>query len=237
MHIKDLIIINNARHRPLLLAFALFSFCSYSIAASNPCGSLANHDNFGPLDFNDPKDHQSTPVYPQGKIQIVVGNHFTKNVEMLRGAGKGGGTVQGEIDYTLRRIPNHPRALWALSRWVRKGGKLGMVGVGGWVRSIDCYFERAFRWRPRDPAPHMIWAMHLHLTNKMKKAEKEYKIAEKLDPKNTELKYNMGLFYFDLKDYGRAYQYAQMAYDGGYPLPGLRNKLKGINKWPSNKDN
>lgn len=40
-----------------------------------------------------------------------------------------------------------------------------------------------------------------------------------------ELKYFLGLVLFDLKDFEGARQNARMAYDLGYPLPGLRDKL------------
>jgi tetratricopeptide (TPR) repeat protein len=45
------------------------------------------------------------------------------------------------------------------------------------------------------------------------------------------LYYNSGLIYFDLKDYEKSLAYAQKAYQMGYPLPGLRDKLKKIGKW------
>jgi hypothetical protein len=37
--------------------------------------------------------------------------------------------------------------------------------------------------------------------------------------------------YFDMKDYGKAVEYAKKAYDLGFPLAGLRNKLKQAGKW------
>ncbi|MBK8750852.1 MAG: hypothetical protein IPL99_04020 [Candidatus Competibacteraceae bacterium] len=44
--------------------------------------------------------------------------------------------------------------------------------------------------------------------------------------------FGMGLLYFDLKQYGLAKQYAQKAYQLGYPLPGLRKKLASVGQWP-----
>jgi hypothetical protein len=34
-----------------------------------------------------------------------------------------------------------------------------------------------------------------------------------------------------LKDYEKARKHAKKAYDGGYPLPGLKNQLKAANQW------
>ena len=45
------------------------------------------------------------------------------------------------------------------------------------------------------------------------------------------LYYNSGLIYFDLKYYEKSLAYAQKAYQMGYPLPGLRDKLKRSGKW------
>jgi len=49
-----------------------------------------------------------------------------------------------------------------------------------------------------------------------------------MQPKWLEPNCNMGLLYFDLKNYKLAQDYAQKACQLGYPLPGLRNKLKGM---------
>jgi tetratricopeptide (TPR) repeat protein len=43
--------------------------------------------------------------------------------------------------------------------------------------------------------------------------------------------YNLGLVYFDLKDYEKALESAHKAYAGGFPLPGLRNKLERAGVW------
>ena len=45
--------------------------------------------------------------------------------------------------------------------------------------------------------------------------------------------YNLGLAYFDLKDYARANDYASKAYRNGFPpnIVGLREKLKKVGKW------
>jgi hypothetical protein len=48
---------------------------------------------------------------------------------------------------------------------------------------------------------------------------------------NPNTNYNIGLIYFDLKDYEKSLSFAQRAYGSGLPLPGLRDKLKRVGKW------
>jgi hypothetical protein len=43
--------------------------------------------------------------------------------------------------------------------------------------------------------------------------------------------YNIGLTYFDVGEFDKALVSAHRAYGGGFPLPGLRNKLKRAGKW------
>ena len=63
--------------------------------SGNPaCGPLAN--GYGPYDARKDPD----------KLPIVLGAHFTPQVEMLIKATTG--YIGGDIDYTLRAIPNHP---------------------------------------------------------------------------------------------------------------------------------
>jgi hypothetical protein len=52
-----------------------------------------------------------------------------------------------------------------------------------------------------------------------------------MNSKSPELHYNYGLLLTQLKDYEKARKHAKKAYDGGYPLPGLKNQLKAANQW------
>ena len=42
---------------------------------------------------------------------------------------------------------------------------------------------------------------------------------------------DLGLAYADLKQYDKALESAHRAYGAGFPLPGLKNKLKRAGKW------
>lgn len=214
----------------LFIVFLLLVAWTAGVRANEAnCGPVANDDGVGPWDYRDPANHRPSGDAPKGRVKIVEGRHFTPQVERLE-SGKTG-SVAGDISYTLKRFPNHPRALFAISKYVRLGGSLGRDEQGR-LRNVECYFDRALRFAPDDPAVHMIFAIHLHLTHDMARAEQEYLKAESLAPDDVELKYNIGLYYFDAKNFEKALKYAKIAYKGEYPLSGLKEKLKSINKWP-----
>lgn len=214
----------------LLISF-LFQRNGYSAPR---CGDLANA--FGPFDYRDPSVRQgsSPPLW------LVEMAHFTPSVENLIKGNTG--AIIGDIDYTLRAFPNHPRALYSISRYERQQiaksrsqGKIYTPPLNegrGWPSSAECYFDRAIRWRPNDPNVRLIYGIHLHLMGKLDEALRQYQFSERIQPNSSDLNYNMGLLYFDFKQYSLAKQYAKRAYELRYPLPGLRRKLAGIGQWP-----
>ncbi len=191
-----------------------------AVHAAPPCGELDNA--FGPFDYNDPAARAGGK---QSALHVVEAFHFVN-------------PTLGDLDYTLRAFPNHPGALYGLIRiHQQNGGKLGELteaekrGVA-WPRTIECYFDRAFRFRPQDPVVHMLQAIFLHTNRQYPQALAGYKRARELGLDSSELHYNLGLLYLDMKDYALAKQEAQAAYKKGYPLPGLRNKLSAAGQWP-----
>lgn len=224
----------------VLVSFLLLSiiFCvvypNCSYAATTACGDLDNGEN-GPFDYWDPERRE--------RLKLVEKFHFTPKVESLFSGESG--YISGDLDYTLRAFPNHPRALYSVSRYERQQMKKAqddkkssqpqiaqLLSSGGWPRSAECYFDRAMRWRPNDPTVRLIYGIHLHLTGKLPQALEQYKLSERIQPKSADLNYNMGLLYFDIKQYALAKEYAKRAYQLGYPLPGLRKKLAGVGQWP-----
>ncbi len=51
------------------------------------------------------------------------------------------------------------------------------------------------------------------------------------ESKDANVAYNLGLAYFDAGDFGKALENAHLAYKMGFPLPGLRDKLRRVGKW------
>lgn len=197
------------------------------------CGDLTNA--FGPFDYRDPAVRQGA----SNPLHLVESAHFTREVEGLIN-GKSG-YLWSDINYTLRAFPNHHRALYSISRYERQqinknraeGKTYTPPGDNtGWPLTAECYFDRAIRWRPDDSDVRLIYGIHLHLSGKLEQALQQYKISEKIQPKSADLNYNMGLLYFDMKQYVLAKEYAKRAYQLGYPLPGLRKKLANVGQWP-----
>ena len=178
------------------------------------CGGPLENNNFQrPVDFRDRTKEAAA-------LNIVERIHFTSDVEALvKGATA---PLPMDIDYTLRQIPNHYRALSAMARYDLQHPRR----ADAQYYPVECYFERAFAFHPDDPNPYFIYAVYLHRAKKYDAALKEYKQAEQLGLNSAELYYNLGLLYLDMNDLKQAKAYADKAYGEGYPLPGLRNRLE-----------
>ncbi len=180
--------------------------------ASALCGGPLDQNNFRrPIDVNDPND--------SGKVNIVVKHHFTPEVAaLIRGETA---KLPGDIHYTLRHIPNHYEALDAMARF-----QLRNPGLSDRYWTADCYFERAFAFRPKDARLHLLYGTYLHRAKRLPQARTEYESAEKLGLESSELDYNLGLLHYDVGDRKKSAEYARRAYAAGYPLPALRDKLR-----------
>lgn len=182
--------------------------------AFNECGELANA--YGPYDYR-------TSRY---ELAIVESNHFTPDVEALRSGITG--AIGGDIDYTLRASPNHPRALIAMANL---GRKLNTDQPPGAKYTLPCYFDRALRFADNDPMVRLVYGTYLARVGKPKDAAEQLQVALKLDEGNANIHYNLGLIYLDLKDYPKAREHAQRAYELGFSLPGLRKRLEAAGQW------
>jgi tetratricopeptide (TPR) repeat protein len=175
------------------------------------CGALQNA--YGPFDYRD-------PVSKRDNLPIVETFHFTPDVESLRHGSSG--TVLGDLKYTLRAFPNHHRALRSIARYALEGGQIPYEDS---IPSADCYFARAIAFRPDDEAVHVIYANYLFKRGERAQAREQYEEALRLAPESAEINYVAGLFFVDAGDLARAKKLAQVAYDSGYPLPGLKKKI------------
>lgn len=184
------------------------------------CGTLSNP--YGPYDYNNAYDRIH-------KLPIVEKFHFTRSVRMLEHGSSG--SLPGDLDYTLRAFPNHPYALYAMARWQLQHGDR----AGPNYYTAECYFKRAIKFRPKDGVVWMIYGIFLQRKGELEAALQKYLHAKKLIPKSPELDYNLGLLYVKLKKFAKARQFAELAYKGGYPLPGLRDKLKAAGKWKQDR--
>lgn len=211
----------------LKIIFFIFNFTFLKDSfGSPPCGDLENH--FGPYDYREASEDLK---------KLVERPHFPSKVENLIG-GHTSMTPMGDINYTLRVFPNHARALNAVSKYEIKKQQQAREGdrpynpesEGG--LTAECYFDRAMRWRPNDPDVYLVYGIHLYRLGRLDRALAAYKASERIRPNSSDLQYNMGLLYFDLKQYALAKEHAKKAYQLGYPLPGLRKKLASVGEWP-----
>ncbi|WP_448212541.1 tetratricopeptide repeat protein [Colwellia sp. MEBiC06753] len=199
------------------------SFAANAQRDNESCGIILGKpltNAYGPYDFRDPNYASN--------VNLVVGAHFKKNIEQLKSNKAGTGTAHADLDYTLRALPNHHRALYAIAKLERQDrAKVAADGIfrRTEIYTAECYFKRAIYFRPQDPIPHMLFGMHLHLVGKLAEAEINYLNALNIDPNNPEILYNIGLLYVDLGDIDNAKKYANLAYEMGFPLEGLKLKL------------
>lgn len=194
----------------VLATFAL----APTLAFGQQCGQLANA--YGPLDYRT----------SAAQLQIVEGAHFTADIEALRHPGTG--PFGADLDYTLRASPNHHRALNSMMNLVMKTRSDPPQGSR---YTMDCWFDRAIRFAGNDGTVRMLYGIYLSRMGKKQDALGRFKEAQQLGGDGPNLDYNLGLAYFDLKDYDNAMEYAKRAYEQGVSFPGLRQKLQGVGKW------
>lgn len=192
------------------------AFCCASTAfAQGLCGDLQG--GYGPFDYR--------TATPQQK-RLVEGTHFLPHTEALtRGET---GSIGADIGYTLRAFPNHPRALNAMMNLATKQRR---DPPSGSQYTLACWFDRAIRFSPDDPNVRTLFGIYLARSGKRAEAVEQLQFAEKLAGESANVQYNLGLVYFDLGDYDKSIEYAKKAYASGFPLPGLRDKLKKAGKW------
>jgi tetratricopeptide (TPR) repeat protein len=190
------------------------------------CGPLANP--FGPWDYR--ADH-FVPLALDNmshaeKLSLVERNHFTPEVDaLIRGSS---GTVGGDLDYTLRAFPNHPRALLAMMRY---GERLKTPQVPGAHYSVECYFQRAIRFKADDAVVRMLYATFLIRENRKAEALQQLAVTRRAAGDNAFTHYNLGLIYFDLGDFELALGEAHKAIALGFPKTALKDRLVSAQKW------
>jgi tetratricopeptide (TPR) repeat protein len=198
-----------------VVAYALLGVSGPMHAAKlNYCGELKNH--YGPFDYRS---------RGPGGFELVEGAHFTPDVE--NGVRGSTGLVGGDIDYTLRAIPNHHRALTAIGNISLRGKTVQLPGAR---YPTECYFERAVRFAPDDGLVRAAYGNYLAALGKTEQAIGMVQTGADLAPDNGTINYNLGLLYMKVKNYDKAAEYADKAYAQGFPLPGLRNQLAQVRK-------
>lgn len=196
----------------------LLVLCCGAVSAQtaiHPCGELANA--FGPFDYRRDRD----------KFTIVETSHFTPRIETLVHGRSG--TLGRELDYTLRAVPNHHRALVSVMRY---GEKLKTPQPYDLRYPVECYFDRALRFRPDDGIARMLYVQYLIRNDRKEEARAQLAVVAAAAQDNPFTHYNLGLAYVDLKLYDDALKHAHRAHALGMDKAvGLRESLRAAGKW------
>ena len=204
-----------------LAGVVISGMMSTAAFAQSACGPLQNA--FGPFDYRTEKGNN---------LNLVESAHFTPPVEALI---KGNAGYLGQdLDYTLRAFPNHHRALMSVMRYWEKTKSPQPSDLR---YSVDCYFQRALQFKPDDTTARLIYATLLGKQSRQADAVLQVDTAQKYAGDNAFTHYNVGLVYFDLKQYDKSLAQAHVASDMGFGQTGLRDQLKAVGKWkePVNK--
>lgn len=180
------------------------------------CDSLENH--FGPWDYR--------LSLGTDKLRTVERFHFTPTVELLRSGQSG--FIGGDITYTLEVFPNHHRALLSMAKLaLREKTKKPEHSRF----TMACWFDRARRMAPDDPAVRAIQGFYYSKLGQKKEALQFFTEAIELGDTSANTVYNLALVQLDLGDYDNALLNARKAYGLGAQLPGLRQRLMKAGKW------
>ena len=198
----------------LTLGFILPPHCGAEVV-DYACGSVAMTDD-GPYDYR----------VGHYRMKQVEGNHLSPDVvNLVKGQT---GNIGADLDFVLRYFPNHHVALFAMFRLGEKEKRSRPLGAN---YVVECYFKRALMFRDDDAVVRTIYASYLYKAGKKAEALNQLNKAVQLGEDSPNINYNIGLIYFDLHEYDKALSFAHRAYGSGFPLPGLRDKLKRAGKW------
>lgn len=200
-----------------VIASAIICVSASQVQAFDPCGELRNP--YGPFDYR---------IADRQKIEIVEQYHFDSGVESLTKAKTSTSGFGGDLDYTLRAVPNHHRALMTLRSLAAREKTDKPRGSR---YTVDCWFRRAERFAQDDVMVKTIYGLYLAQAKQTKLAREKLEQARSMNSSDPNVHYNLGLVYFDLGEYGLARESAEKAYAAGFPLPGLRDKLKRVKQW------
>jgi len=181
---------------------------------------------FGPYDFFD-VDNPADALYQEGRWWEVRVLHGQKGVNAMNEEPfnqDAYNRAAGEFDYVLRAFPNQPETLQQRISLEMKRIQTASR-LQPYITPPECYLERARIFRPQQAHIPYLRALYLHQLGKLNDALTWYTEALRMNGQSAEVHYNAGLAYLDSGNYEKALEHANKAYELGFPLPGLRNRL------------
>ncbi|MFY9510542.1 MAG: hypothetical protein WAQ05_06170 [Rubrivivax sp.] len=187
-----------------------------SVVQTSACGPVAIPGHYGPFDY----------TTQHGRLQIVEQFHFTPKVEALLGGESG--YLGADLTYTLNAAPNHHRALLAAMNYATRTNSETPPHMR---MSVECYFDRAIRFRADDTVVRVLFAMYLARLKRMPEAERQLEAAVFYAADNGLSQNNIGLAYLEFGLYDKALQQAHRARKLGFEGTLLADRLKAVNQW------
>lgn len=205
----------------ILISLALATLCH---AAPQPTENCPDAYDFA----GDAVDYLDPDARVQARIRGIERNHLNRDVELLV-RGQSTAHPGGDLRFILNYVPNHHRALHALMRlsWRDRTPKPAESGP----YSVRCWLHRATVFSPKDGQAFLLLGVYTARLGQHKEAAEWLERADERLPNDVNVDYNLGLVYLELGDYSRALERAKRAYAAGYPLPGLRERLRQAGKW------
>lgn len=179
------------------------------------CGTL--EWNYGPYDYRTSNAQQR---------KLVESAHFTPEAEQLKESPTG--SFGADFKYTLSVFPNHPRALLAMERLVAKERRNPAHGA---KYTIECFYERALRFKPDDHVVRLFYVDFLIRRNKLDEARTQLDYVAEKTADDPLTQFNAGMLYMDMKDYDKALVQAHRVIAMGYDRRELRDRLTAAGKW------
>ncbi|AEF99639.1 tetratricopeptide repeat protein [Methylomonas methanica] len=184
-----------------------------------PC--QGNDQGYGPWDYTHADERKKIPVVEQHHFTTPVENHI-KGQE---------GRLEEDLDYTLRAVPNHHRALLSIIRYQIKFNRNLLLKKAPLISPVECYLQRAIHFSPRDAGTVSLYAYYLKETGQKNKADDYYQKALTIAPDNAKIAYSYSLLLVELQQYEKAMEYAKKAYANKKAPPALKNKLIKLGYW------
>ena len=206
---------------PLWALACAFAMNTAVLAQTGPqsCGNpFVNH--YGPYDYR-----SASPA----TRKIVEEVHFTVGIEtMTRPKNTMFHEMAQDVEYTLNVFPNHHRALITMSRLAERWKRDPPPGTNV---SVECWFDRAVRFRPEDTVARSLYAQWLNKRQRQAEGSRQLRVAVDHAKDNPMSHYNIGLVALEIKDFELALSQAHKARELGFPRQELEEALKRANRW------
>jgi hypothetical protein len=184
-----------------------------------PCGNpYVNH--FGPFDYR---------TASASTRKLVEDFHFTIGVEsMTRPATTMFHDMANDVEYTLRVFPNHHRALITMGRLADRFKRDPPPGTN---LTVECWFDRALRFRPDDTVARSLYAQFLHRRNRRDEAVLQLDLAAGEAEESALSLHNIGLVYLEFGEVDKALAQAHRAATLGLSNSRLEAMLRFRKLW------